>query len=217
MDATVSEEDLWEAYWADRSDANRNRLADHYYEFVVRIAEIRHSRLSPASMVYRDDLVSYGIVALMSCVERFSPARNVKFETFAGPRIHGAMLDGIREMDWLKPLRRAHGWKGRQVPKCRHISTYEREAESGQGVLQPIEAVAFTVDIDRLELQDKVKLALRGLSKTEKIIVTEYYMRGQTMKAIGKSLGIHESRVSQIMKDIKRRIRERWPDGVDDQ
>jgi len=41
------------------------------------------------------------VLGLIDAVERFDPQRGVKFETFATPRIRGAIYDGLRELDWV--------------------------------------------------------------------------------------------------------------------
>ena len=47
------------------------------------------------------DLVSSGVFGLIDAIERFDPDRGVKFETFATPRIRGAIYDGLRQLDWV--------------------------------------------------------------------------------------------------------------------
>ncbi|MFC4768811.1 FliA/WhiG family RNA polymerase sigma factor [Effusibacillus consociatus] len=51
--------------------------------------------------VSREDLISMGTIGLIGAVERFEPEKGIKFETFATWRIRGAVLDGLREMDWM--------------------------------------------------------------------------------------------------------------------
>ena len=48
-----------------------------------------------------DDLVSDGVLGLMDAIERFEPARGLSFQTFAVPRIRGAIIDGMRSMDFV--------------------------------------------------------------------------------------------------------------------
>jgi RNA polymerase sigma factor for flagellar operon FliA len=49
----------------------------------------------------REDLVSMGTMGLLDAIERFESDKGVKFETYATWRIRGAVLDGLREMDWV--------------------------------------------------------------------------------------------------------------------
>ncbi len=51
------------------------------------------------SHVGKDDLVNAGIIGLMSALEKFDETRNVLFETYAGFRIRGAILDELRSRD----------------------------------------------------------------------------------------------------------------------
>jgi len=54
-----------------------------------------------------DDLVHSGILGLMDAIKKFEPGRNVKFKTYAEQRIRGAILDGLRDLDWVpRSLRR---------------------------------------------------------------------------------------------------------------
>lgn len=48
-----------------------------------------------------EDLVSYGVVGLISAVDRFEAERGLSFSTFASPRIRGAILDEIRKQDYM--------------------------------------------------------------------------------------------------------------------
>src|SRR6266496_3442766 len=47
------------------------------------------------------DLVSYGLLGLISAIERYDPDRDVKFETYAIARIKGSILDELRALDWV--------------------------------------------------------------------------------------------------------------------
>ncbi|PHV11552.1 RNA polymerase sigma factor FliA [Chitinimonas sp. BJB300] len=61
----------------------------------------------PAS-VEVDDLIQAGLIGLMEAARNFDPDAGVQFETFATQRIRGAMLDELRETDWLpRQLRRS--------------------------------------------------------------------------------------------------------------
>lgn len=47
------------------------------------------------------DLISYGLLGLITAIERFDLAREIKFETYAIPRIRGAIIDELRSLDWV--------------------------------------------------------------------------------------------------------------------
>ena len=48
-----------------------------------------------------DDLIGFGTIGLLNAVERFDPNRGILLRTYAEHRIRGAILDGLRGMDWL--------------------------------------------------------------------------------------------------------------------
>ncbi|MCL1853366.1 MAG: FliA/WhiG family RNA polymerase sigma factor [Peptococcaceae bacterium] len=70
-----------------------------YLPLVKRIAG--RLAISLPSHVEEEDLVGYGVFGLLEALQRFEPSRGVKFETYAGIRIRGAMIDGLRAMDWV--------------------------------------------------------------------------------------------------------------------
>jgi RNA polymerase sigma factor for flagellar operon FliA len=53
------------------------------------------------SHVSLEDLVSSGIVGLIDAIQKFDPAKNISFKTYAEFRIKGSMLDELRSLDWI--------------------------------------------------------------------------------------------------------------------
>ena len=93
---------VWRRYLAQRSVEDRNRLLENYLPLVKLIAARLKGKL-PAG-IELDDLVSGGVLGLLDALKSFDPARGVKFESYAQLRIRGAMLDGLREQDWVPRL-----------------------------------------------------------------------------------------------------------------
>ena len=60
------------------------------------------------------DLISYGLIGLISTIERFEPDREIKFETYAIPRIRGAIIDELRALDWVPRSVRARARENEQ-------------------------------------------------------------------------------------------------------
>jgi len=89
----------WERYARARSTRARDQLLLDYLPLVRRVA-LRLIATLPRS-VRLDDLISAGVVGLLSSVDSFNPKLGNKFETFAVNRIRGAMVDSLREMDWV--------------------------------------------------------------------------------------------------------------------
>ncbi len=76
----------------------RDRLILEHLPQVRLIARRIHERL-PES-VCLDDLISSGIIGLISAIDRFDPKHNVKLKTYAEYKIRGAILDSLRGLDW---------------------------------------------------------------------------------------------------------------------
>lgn len=88
---------LWATY-KESGDADcRERLILNYSPLVKYVA----GRLSTSlpQTVDTADLVSYGLFGLIDAIEKFDPARGIKFETYAIARIKGAIIDELRSMD----------------------------------------------------------------------------------------------------------------------
>src|SRR3954454_20012977 len=91
--------DLWRRYKATGDTHARERLVVAYSPLVKYVAGRMASGL-PAH-VEEADLISYGLVGLISAIERFDLEREIKFETYAITRIKGAIIDELRSMDWV--------------------------------------------------------------------------------------------------------------------
>jgi RNA polymerase sigma factor for flagellar operon FliA len=86
---------------------NKDQLVQRFAPLVKRIACHLLARL-PAS-VQLDDLLQNGMLGLLDAMGRFEAGLGSRFEAYAAQRIRGAMLDGLRENDWLpRSLRRNH-------------------------------------------------------------------------------------------------------------
>ena len=104
---------LWAEYKATGSRDARDRLIVHYSPLVKYVAG-RVSVGLPQN-IEQADLVSYGIFGLIDAIDKFDPARNIKFETYAIARIKGAIIDELRSIDWVPRSVRS---KARNVEKA---------------------------------------------------------------------------------------------------
>jgi RNA polymerase sigma factor for flagellar operon FliA len=78
--------------------AGRNRLVMDHVQ-LVRVVACRLSHRLPAS-IELSELIAVGTLALVDAAGRYRPALGVPFEAFARQRVHGAMLDSLRGLDW---------------------------------------------------------------------------------------------------------------------
>jgi RNA polymerase sigma factor for flagellar operon FliA len=80
------------------SVAERDQLIIQYTPW-VRFMALRMAAKLP-SHVQAEDLISAGIIGLIDALDKFNPAREVQFKTYAQIRIQGAMKDELRALDW---------------------------------------------------------------------------------------------------------------------
>ncbi|HEX4843683.1 MAG TPA: RNA polymerase sigma factor FliA [Limnobacter sp.] len=78
---------------------DKSQQVDQYIPLVRRLAHHLIAKL-PAS-VQIDDLIQAGLIGLMDAISRFEEGQGAQFETYASQRIRGAMLDELRQADWM--------------------------------------------------------------------------------------------------------------------
>jgi RNA polymerase sigma factor for flagellar operon FliA len=124
---------------AGLADKNQDELVRKQAPLVKRIAYHLMSRLPPTVQV--DDLVQSGRIGLLEASRNYDASQGASFETYAGIRIRGAMLDEIRKGDWApRSLHR----------KVREISRVvaEIEAETGRDARDAEVAARLNMDLD---------------------------------------------------------------------
>ena len=104
---------IWHAFKSSGDVDARERLILQYAPLVKYITS-RVATGLPAS-VDQADLVSYGMFGLIDALQKFEPVRGNKFETYAIPRIRGAIIDELRAMDWVP---RSVRFKQREIEKA---------------------------------------------------------------------------------------------------
>ncbi len=100
----------------------QEELVVRYAPLVKRIAYHLLSRLPPN--VQADDLIQAGMIGLLEASRHYDAAQGASFETYAGIRIRGAMLDEIRRSDWVP--RSVHR-------KARMVAQAMQEIENREG------------------------------------------------------------------------------------
>lgn len=153
------------------------------------------------SFVEHGDLVQWGMLGLADAVRRFDESRGVAFATYANVRVRGAILDGIRSMDWMPRTDRARARSdGRHLVKTHSLARKCFEADSGRDVceghmLADAKALPPATDAERRDYFDRVT---RGLGPREATVVKLMYLHGCNMREAGNAIGISETRVSQL-------------------
>lgn len=236
----------WRSFKASSDETLRNQLMEHYLYLVRYNAERIGAKLPDEVDV--DDLMSAGIFGLVDAIDAFELERGVKFETYCAPRIRGAILDELRNMDWVPRLVRHrahqldHATRALEVELGRLPSDDEiarrlkmtpaqfkklmrdasaaavvslsRKLDDGDtsrdvheiDVLPDERGIDPVLEAQKKDLRD---LVTRGLSREERLIIVLYYYEEMTMKQIGDTLDLSESRVSQMHSAIIDSLREK--------
>lgn len=93
-------EALWSEYWENPASGEViGHLMEMYRPLVH--AVLRRIMIRLPSHIEREDLLQTALIGLYGAIERYDPEQNVRFETFASSRIRGAILDQLRQSDFL--------------------------------------------------------------------------------------------------------------------
>ena len=183
-----------------RYSKSKQRSIEQYMPLVISIAgRMVLEKYGNQSAFGVDDLVQEGVFGLSDAIDRFNPARGVKFATYAAQRIRGQMKDAIRRLDWVPRTVR----QGNQdVPKVRSIEStiYHRGYyATEEGTLADIvpgrspDPAAVTASRARWDA------LVRCLYPEQRLLLKLYYVESLTMHEIAMSMGLSESRVSQMI------------------
>ena len=91
--------ELWQRFKQSGEDSVRDALILHYSPLVKFVAG--RVGVGLPRNVEQSDLISYGIFGLIDAIDKFDLERGFKFETYAINRIRGAILDELRQLDWV--------------------------------------------------------------------------------------------------------------------
>jgi RNA polymerase sigma factor FliA len=100
---------------SEAEESKRERLIEEHLPQVHLIARRFHEKLP--SSVCLGDLISTGVIGLISAIDNYDPRQNAKLRTYAEFKIRGAILDSLRGMDWASRHRRR---KARDIEHAIH-------------------------------------------------------------------------------------------------
>ena len=173
---------------------------------------------------------------LINAIERYSPQKNTRFETYALIRIRGAILDRIRAQDFLprslrkkiKDIKNAQEHLKQELgrmPTTQEVANYmDMDPEKVTQILSEdttmtslydkkgstddsVEIIDTIQDTNKLNPQEQaeeknvkqeLEKALRRLPERERIIMVLYYQENMTLKEIGETINMSESRICQL-------------------
>jgi RNA polymerase sigma factor FliA len=198
------------AYADAQPAADLDELVRKHADLVKRIAYHLAGRLPP--QVEIADLMQAGMMGLLEAATHYSSGRGASFETYAGIRIRGAMLDALRKLDWAP--RSVHR-KARAAQMGVPLTEYQQilrdalgcqllrlnDAEEGEDS-QLDRLPDGSPDPEGLALEESRRRALAAavleLPERERLVLSLYYEQELNLKEIGAVLKVTESRVCQL-------------------
>lgn len=162
--------DVWEAYKSTGDRELRNKLVLRYSPLVKYVA----GRIRPGlpQSVDMADLLSDGVLGLMDAIEKFDPERGLQFQTYAVPRIRGAILDGLRATDWVPRTVRN---------KIREIERAQATLEHQLGRTPDDQEIAAELGISIAELRQLYsKVAYTGVAYLDEVGMHDDVASGAT-------------------------------------
>lgn len=134
---------LWRRYRRTRDLTLRAELLDRHLHLVRLLARKLSVRIG--GVVEIDDLMSAGTLGLVQALESYDPSRGNSFATYASRRISGAMLDELRQRDWVPRSVRA---------KARKLYQASSRLESELGRTAAPRELASELGIDETTYQE---------------------------------------------------------------
>ncbi|WP_212882286.1 RNA polymerase sigma factor FliA [Helicobacter pylori] len=217
---------------------HQDALAIQYLP-AVRAMAFRLKEHLPSSIDF-NDLVSIGTEELIKLARRYESALNDSFWGYAKTRVNGAMLDYLRSLDVISRSNRKL-IKSIDIEITKHLNEHGKEPSDaylaevlGENIekikeaktasdiyalvpideqFNAIEQDEITKKIEAEELLEHVQKALNQMSEREQILIQLYYFEELNLSEIKEILGITESRISQIIKEVIKKVRKSL--GVD--
>lgn len=206
----------------------RAGLVDTYAPLVRRLAARVYSRRVGSELEFAD-LVQLGMVGLLEAIDRYTPARGVRFEAYAALRIEGAILNGLPS---YSELQRRLAFRRSQESDRAESLTLESEPESS--ALDRLADLAIGLSLGfiledaesdatdepaapdnayaRVELKQMrrqlTELAER-LPQAERTVIYRHYFQQQPFEEIARGMALTKGRISQIHHAALKRLRQR--------
>ncbi|OQX92743.1 MAG: hypothetical protein B6D58_01530 [candidate division Zixibacteria bacterium 4484_95] len=180
---------IWENYKKTMNPSIRDKMLNEYLPLVRNVAG-RMAIGFPKS-VELNDLISTGVIGLIEAFNNYDPSRGVKFETYAVPRIRGAILDELRALDWVPRSTRA---------KSREIEKAMTKLENRLGRSPSERELAKQLNIST----DELLSALDDVSSTALLSLDELICREDDNRQVPRIETIQNDNVDNVLNDLER-------------
>ncbi|MDR1376797.1 MAG: FliA/WhiG family RNA polymerase sigma factor [Synergistaceae bacterium] len=95
----IPDAELWREYARNPTAEYKEQIVKRYLPLIKYVVG-RMAVSAPSGLDY-EDLLSFGVFGLLDAIDRFDLSKGFSFQTFAVPRIRGAVLDDLRKYDWI--------------------------------------------------------------------------------------------------------------------
>lgn len=177
------------------------RLMEKYYPYAKRV--VRSLSKGPFRQFGFDELMSYGIEGLIEAAKRFDGSQGTRFESYARPRIVGAVYDGLRREKRImrqspegnqKPLPHLSDYKGAKNEEALVVF----EEAFVEDAIDPLSQVDLGEHLDDLNNRTQIRKALKRLPRKMRLLIDLYYFQQKTLHEIGQILNLSKSWVSRL-------------------
>lgn len=197
--STLNYADIWEK-WKEHGDIDAKKQLIENYLHIVDYVSGRLAVGLPKN-VSRDDLASNGVMGLIDAVEKFDYKRGLQFETYASWRVRGAILDGLRQGDWVprsvreKAKKIEEGYQHLEQRYLRSVSDTEISQylniseKEFQGMLQDVAVMTLCSLDDPIreeESETRMMMLVDEKAKNPDHTVKEFHLHESLSKGIEK-------------------------------
>ncbi len=191
--------ELWHKYKETKSEGVREALVEEYIPLVKYVAG--RLAINLPSNVDLGDLEGFGFFGLLDAMEKFDHTRNIKFETYASMRIRGAIIDGLRSMDWVPRSTRAKARKledavyeltnqlGRNPSDAEIAAALDLPQERYYNLLDEVRGVnLFSLDETLAAKDADDNLKMMDLVSAEEQSPAEMLLHSETVEELAKAV-----------------------------
>jgi len=197
--STLNYADVWER-WKEHGDIEAKKELIEKHLHIVDYVSGRLAVGLPKN-VSKDDLSSNGVMGLIDAVEKFDYKRGLQFETYASWRVRGAILDGLRQGDWVprsvreKAKKIEEGYQHLEQQYLRSVTYFEMSEylnvseREFQNMLQEVAVMTLCSLEDPIreeESETRLTLLIDEKAKNPDYKVREFFLKDSLAKGIQK-------------------------------
>lgn len=223
---------VWLAYADGRDAERRAQLVNHYLPFARMMAAKLYAGRTHREVEF-DEYLQFARLGLMEAIDRFDPRRGFRFETFAGSRINGAILNGMASYSEVHEQVAAR----KRVVQARLESLKDdapdsNDAEALFGYLAQVAiglAVGFALDqsgmyredgleqhysdntyadVELKQLRNRIHSLVEQLAGKQRQVIIYHYRQHLPFEEIAGMLLLSKGRISQLHKEALSKLRE---------